>query len=84
MIEFLNRFNPFYMPRDFTYRKYLTFNWFKGYQMFDVHFWKPQPRYLTDSEHHSKMIMMFGVTLFYFRLELFINWAHKGSCWRDE
>lgn len=86
MFNVLKRFNPFYFPRNALYwqeKKYITLNTFKGYSLFDFHFWSPQDRYFSHgSENNSKRICMIGATILYFRVELFFEWGHKGNCWR--
>lgn len=61
------------------HRKYITLNRFVGYKAFDLHYWPPQDRRFNDN---SRRVAMVGVTLFYYRLELFLNWDHKGASWK--
>ena len=83
LIKIFNRFNPFYFPEHtWKEKKTIFLNHFKGYQCLDFHYWEPQDRFLLDGgQNNSKRIMMVGITIFYLRLELFIEWNHTGQCW---
>lgn len=84
LLALINRFNPFYRPRQWSRIKYLTFNTFKGYQMFDFHLWGIQDRSFLDGGIQNKYkLAMIGVTIFYYRIELFFNFNHKGPCWEE-
>ena len=81
--EFLNRFNPFYKPEDcWKNKKHIVLNWFKGYDDFDLHYWSPRELvFLDGDERNTKMVTMIGLTIFYFRIELFFEWNYRGKCW---
>lgn len=82
--NFLRSINPLYRPsflNSFRHKKYITLTWFKGYRSFDIHFWPKRRSSFLDGVVSSKEFIMFGVTIFYARIELFIEFNHTGPSW---
>ena len=82
--NYLSRFNPFYRPDDcWKNKKHIVLNYFKGYECFDIHYWSPRKIvFLDGEERNSKTLTMIGLTIFYLRIELFLEWSHYGKCWK--
>jgi hypothetical protein len=63
--------------------KRFALNWFKGYQMFDFHFWPHRvTAYMSGWRRGTKHFSMIGFTLFYLRVEFFVFWKYEGNYWR--